>query len=482
QRNLVFMISDGFGLASESMARAFVQQQSDSFPPEWASILDNLLVGTTRTRSSSTLVTDSAAGATAFSCAQKSFNGAIGVSRDRKPCATVLEAAKHSGYLTGLVSTARITHATPAAFAAHVVDRDMEELIAQQVIAYNASLVGGRGPTVDLMFGGGRCYFTPMNAGPQLGAESSCRSDQLDLWRFAQQAHGYTAISTRKQFDALAATPLSHKLPVLGLFANGHMAYEIDRKPTEEPSLTEMTIAALNMLHTAATGKNGTLGNAPGFFIMIEGARIDMAGHDNDPATHLRDIIEYWSAVAAVRAFVDANPDTLLISTSDHETGGLTLGIDPEYAWYPHVLGPVKQSADAICAQLRSLVKQPDQLRDSVTTQVLPLVLGIANATSYEVGRIVDAVAQGTKACKHAVGHVVSDRARVGWTTGGHTGVDVGLYAYGAESAGIRGSLENTQVGQLLATFLGVNTTALSPLLAHQTIEQEGFRRNKLLV
>ncbi|KAJ2486039.1 vacuolar alkaline phosphatase, partial [Coemansia sp. RSA 2320] len=140
QRNLVFMISDGFGLASESMARAFVQQQSGSFPPEWASILDSLLVGTTRTRSSSTLVTDSAAGATAFSCAQKSFNGAIGVSRDRKPCATVLEAAKHSGYLTGLVSTARITHATPAAFAAHVVDRDMEELIAQQVIAYNASL------------------------------------------------------------------------------------------------------------------------------------------------------------------------------------------------------------------------------------------------------------------------------------------------------------------------------------------------------
>ncbi|KAJ2893893.1 vacuolar alkaline phosphatase, partial [Coemansia aciculifera] len=111
-RNLIFMVSDGFGIASETMARNYVQT-TKNYPLEWASVLDDLLVGTSRTRSSDSLVTDSAAGATAFSCALKTYNGAIGVSYDGKPCGTILEAAKKAGYLTGLVSTARITHATP---------------------------------------------------------------------------------------------------------------------------------------------------------------------------------------------------------------------------------------------------------------------------------------------------------------------------------------------------------------------------------
>ncbi|KAJ2551974.1 vacuolar alkaline phosphatase, partial [Coemansia sp. RSA 1836] len=183
-RNLIFMISDGFGLASETLARNYVQA-TRKYPLEWASVLDDLLVGTTRTRSSDSLITDSAAGATAFSCAQTTYNGAIGISHDGKPCGTVLEAAKQAGYLTGLVSTARITHATPGSFAAHVLHRDMEELIAEHMISYNSSLTPA--PTVDLMFGGGRCFFAPKTPNPAAGnPKSSCRTDQLDLWKFAQ--------------------------------------------------------------------------------------------------------------------------------------------------------------------------------------------------------------------------------------------------------------------------------------------------------
>ncbi|KAI8320653.1 alkaline phosphatase-like protein [Martensiomyces pterosporus] len=456
RRNLVFMISDGFGVASETMARAFVQQ-AVKVAPEWSSALDNMLVGTTRTRSSNTLVTDSAAGATAFSCAKKSFNGAIGITSDKRPCGTVLEAAKAKGYSTGLVTTARITHATPAAFAAHAVDRNMEDLIAQQEIGNNSI-----GHAVDLMFGGGRCFFLPKSH------KDGCRSDDLNVWDMAR-TNGYSTLNQRKEFDSLSP---SAKLPILGLFASGHMSFEIDRNPDLEPTLAEMTLRALDILHASV---NRTSGSHPGFFLMVEGARIDMAGHDNDPATHLHDIVEYWKAVEAVAKFVDDHPDTTLVSTSDHETGGLTLGIDPDYAWYPDVLANVKSSAEAICSALHRM--PAENQRSYITSTVLPQLLGIANYSDADVSMILGGLGGDSKSCKRAVGHTVSLRARIGWTTGGHTGTDVGLYAYGPGAAGLRGSHENTQVGAFLARYLGVDLDSVTQVLSHEQTEQQGSRR-----
>ncbi|KAJ1869090.1 vacuolar alkaline phosphatase, partial [Coemansia sp. S17] len=148
------------------------------------------------------------------------------------------------------------------------------------------------------------------------------------------------------------------------------------------------------------------------------------------------------------------------------------------YVWYPNVLTPVKNSAEVICSQIRPLSKDHKKLLIAVTTKVLPKQLGITNATHEEINNIVDGAGGSAKACKHAVGHVVSDRARLGWTTGGHTGVDVGLYAYGAGSSTIRGNKDNTYVGQLLADFLDVKPESITPLLANQKTVQEGFDEN----
>ncbi|KAJ2720453.1 vacuolar alkaline phosphatase [Coemansia sp. Benny D115] len=449
---MIMMISDGFGSASETMGRDYAQQLGGK-SYDWLSVLDELYVGVSRTKSSDTLVTDSAAGATVFSCAKKTYNGAIAVTPDEKPCGTVLEAAKLKGYTTALVSTARITHATPAAFASHVVDRDMEVLIAEQLIGRNVLK-----NKVDLMFGGGRCFFLPNNT------DGSCRTDSTNAWRLAETL-GYSLIDSRKSFDKLESTA---PLPLLGLFTSDHMSYEIDRNANIEPSLTEMTTKALDILY------EHTRTSPQGFFIMVEGARIDMAGHDNDPAAHLHDIIQYWETVDAVRKFVDRHPDTSMVSTSDHETGGLTIGIDPDYLWYPAVLQPVKKSAEVICREIKKLPES--QRLYFVSHTVIPDYLGIKSSNNTaSTMRIVNAVPAGSKKCKIAVGHVVSDLAHLGWSTGGHTGVDVGLYTYGQGVKDLKGNLENTQIGDFLASYLQVDLDPVTQRLENETIVQDGF-------
>merc|ERR1711977_194394 len=157
------------GPASLSMTRSF-RQLRDGLPIDDTLVLDQHLIGSSRTRSTSSLVTDSAAGATAFSCGLKSYNGAISMLPDHTPCGTVLEAAKKAGYMTGLVVTTDITDATPACFAAHVNMRLEEDLIAQQEVGEHPL-----GRVVDLILGGGRCHFLPNTT------DGSCRADDTDI-------------------------------------------------------------------------------------------------------------------------------------------------------------------------------------------------------------------------------------------------------------------------------------------------------------
>ncbi|GAA6061314.1 hypothetical protein JCM10212_003204, partial [Sporobolomyces blumeae] len=365
---VILMISDGMGPASETFARSYLRYlhetnsttttTTDGSPRSllnesvWAGLedgfrqgrggegggtpLDSMLVGTSRTRSTSSLITDSAAGATAFSCLAKTYNGAIGVSPSRAPCGTILEAAHRQGFATGFATTSRVTHATPAALYSHVVDRDLESEIATFLVG-----LGPQGQVVDLALGGGRCYFVGGNGSTPDG----CRTDEDDLLARAKERgvrvlEGMKALRDWKDEDFDSGGKGSSTGAVLGLFAKDHMDYEVDRQRTtiladEQPSLKEMTLHALRYLK-----RRGSKGK--GFFLMIEGARIDMAAHNNDPIAHLSDILAYYETVQHVKQWVDHENDygtpTLLISVSDHETGGLALGrqlsdVYPEYLW-----------------------------------------------------------------------------------------------------------------------------------------------------
>lgn len=308
KRNLIFMVSDGMGPAVLSLTRSY-RQLVDGLEHDDTLELDKHFWGTSRTRSSNRLVTDSAAGATAFSCGKKTYNGAISVLPDYSPCGSVLEAAKKAGYHTGLVVTTDITDATPACFASHVNLREQEDEIALQEVGE-----GPLGRVVDLMLGGGRCHFLPNTT------EGSCRADDIDVAKIAREKHGWNYFDDRAGFDGMWSGE-NVSLPTMGLFAGADVPFEIDRRNQADvyPSLSEMAATALRALDLA------TKDSEQGFFLMIEGSRIDHAGHINDPAAQVREVLEYDKTFKSVVDFVKSSKtESLLVATSDHETGGLS--------------------------------------------------------------------------------------------------------------------------------------------------------------
>jgi alkaline phosphatase len=323
----------------------------------------------------------------------------------------------------------------------------MESDIAdQEVRGYKAGKLGNK-PAVDLMMGGGRCFFVG-NDTEKLG--KTCRKDGKDLWTESKK-YGWTALSTRKEFDQIV--PGKARLPLMALFTSSHMNYEIDRDPQKEPSLKEMALKAIALLEKESKGK--------GYFLMIEGSRIDMAAHSNDPAGHLHDILAYHEAIAAVKDHVAKyKSETVMISVSDHETGGMTLGrqLDPakeaEYFWKPETLKDIHKSTDAMAKEL---------LGKGVATESVLKGAGL-DATSEEKEELSRIVKTKNEAAVLAyLSRIESTRARIGWTTTGHSGVDVNLYAYGEGSERLRGSHPNTDVGRFIFQQLGIRRWKQKP-------------------
>ncbi|KAI8639397.1 alkaline-phosphatase-like protein [Parasitella parasitica] len=467
KRNVIMMISDGFGPASETFARQYYRWRED-LPVNAIFPLDKILVGTSRTQSSSSLITDSAAGATAFSCAIKTYNGAIGVNPDEAPCGTVLESAKvHRNMKTGLVVKSRVTHATPAAFSAHIGWRDWENQIAEHQVGYTPL-----GRTVDLMFGGGLCEFLSNNTA------ESCRLDNRNLIGDAKRDYGWDTITTRQQFDQL--DPKNVELPLMGLFAPHHMDYAIDNKPSIQPSLPEMAGKALDIL------KESIKDSKEGFFLMVEASRIDMAGHINDPATQFEEVWEYQQTIELLMKFVEQNPETVLIATSDHETGGLTVGRQvtkeyPEYEWNPEVLIKVKNSSEILAWKWMQAISEGKDTREYLIEVIIKDGTGVEDASDAEINQLLAWKENNLtyEFFAKALADIISKRAEIGWTTMGHTAVDVNLYAYGSKSESLRGNHENTDIGAFIVNYLNLDLDDITKRLNCDHNFVSGLKRQK---
>ncbi|KAK4694429.1 alkaline phosphatase, partial [Lecanoromycetidae sp. Uapishka_2] len=455
KRNMIFMVSDGMGPTSLSLTRSFRQAES-GLPLEDVLVLDQHLIGSSRTRSTSSLITDSAAGATAFSCGKKSYNGAISVLPDHSPCGTVLEAAKKAGYMTGLVVTTRITDATPACFAAHVNKREEEDRIAEQMIGEYPL-----GRVVDLMLGGGKCHFLPNSS------RGSCRADDTDVIEMAKNKD-FNYVGDKKGFDGLDFGS-AVKLPLLGLFAHTDIPYEVDRRNMNDiyPSLDEMARTALKALSDA------TKDSDQGFFLMIEGSRIDHAGHGNDPVAQVHEVLAYDKAFASVLDFLDKDTvEGVVVGTSDHETGGLATARQlhdayPIYRWYPDMLVNATHSAENLAYQLHHKISQhpnwtPDALGTYIRAQLIELGLGVYDSTDDELKRLVDN-AHDPWPASYVFADIISRRAQVGWSTHGHSAVDVNIYASNPKHARqLIGNHENTEIGGFIREYLDLDLDAVT--------------------
>jgi alkaline phosphatase len=288
---VILFIGDGMGEAHRNAARWSDVGQSGALAMDRMPTL-----GWSETASADNVVTDSAAAATALATGVKTNNGMIGQDPAGNALTTILDRAQSNGMAVGLVTNVQMTHATPAAFAAHVPDRNMMTEIAGQMLATG----------IDVLLGGGEDEFLPVGVAgcyPEPGE----RTDGRNLITEATGS-GYTYVCDAASLAGLDPASTSK---LLGLFADEGMT-----RPYS-PSLEEMTQKAIDILSQ----------DPDGFFLMVEGGQIDWAGHANDAPNVISDTIGFDQAVALGQAYAASAENILIIVTADHETGGMSVDL-----------------------------------------------------------------------------------------------------------------------------------------------------------
>lgn len=429
-RNVIFMVADGMSLGTLVLAERFSQLHRGrgthwlgaySRPGARRALMD--------TASLNSLVTDSAAASSSWGCGHRVNNGAINCAPDGTLHTPIFSRARAAGLATALVTTATVTHATPAGFVAQATMRATESDIALQYLAAD----------LELVLGGGTKFF-----------DANKRPDKRDLGA-AFAAKGYAVVRDRA---GLLAAPKQARL--LGLFSEGHMPYDLDRRADDAtaervPSLAEMTTVALSRLASAPKG----------FMLQVEGARVDHGAHANDVGALLYDQLAFDDAVGVVLEFVSKRDDTLLVITSDHGNANPGLnGVGGSFEAKEGAYG-----ATGACFERLSRFRRtntwvmeglkkgaaPAAIRDRVK-EATDLVL-----TDEQVEIMRRALAKehrDTYAVRNAplvaLGQLVANHVSVGWTGVSHTSDFTELAAFGPGSETVGGVLLNTSLNRLM--------------------------------
>jgi len=371
-QNVILLIGDGMGAAHRTAARL------DSIGREGELAMDTLPIGgMSRVWSMESVVPDSAAAGTALAAGVKTSIVAIAVDSDGNPVETILEKAQEAGKSVGLVTDVQLAHATPAVFAAHNTNRNNYLEIALDIFEHD----------VDVLLGGGEDHFLPEGT-PGCYPEDGERTDGRNLIDEAV-AKGYEHVCNEADFDAVDPEQTDR---LFGTFADAGMARPFT------PSLAEMTAKAIAILSK----------NEEGFFLMVEGGQIDWAAHANDALNTLGDTLAFDEAVKAALDFQVEHPETLVIVTADHTTGGLTIEDTPQ---------------DEAC---------PEPLPDD------------------------------SRECKTALWEDGPFEERSGstfwldWTSAHHTGGDVPVTAIGPHAIDLAGYYENTHIFEVMRDALGL--------------------------
>lgn len=430
-KNIIMMIPDGQSVGHTTLARWYKGEDL---------AVDPYACGLVRTYSSDAAIADSAPAGTAFATGFKSHTGFVGVlpdentmpgldpieeSEKRMPVASVLEAAQLLGKSTGLVATSEVMHATLADFTAHDPSRKNYDNLSEQQVYQE----------LDVVLGGGGYYFTPEG-----------RGDGEDLVEELKNL-GYDYITTPEEMKNTTSDK------IWGMFADKDLAYDMDRNEDEQPSIAEMTEKAIETLSK----------NEDGFFLLVEGSKVDWASHANDPIGVISETLAYDEAVEAAIEFAKKDGNTVVISVTDHGNGGLTIGsteTDSNYSTQPleAFIGPLKE-ATTTGVGIEAYFNED---RSNVI-EVMSKYFGIDDLTQEEIDAIKNA-SEGSM--NYTVGPIISKRANIGWTTTGHTGEDVPLYIYAPEGCEkLTGVVENTDIANYMADLLGISLSDVTEQL-----------------
>lgn len=435
--NIIMMIPDGCDETVQTVARWY--KGGDL-------MLDHMQTGSVKTHMANSVITGSAAAATAFATGHKTTARFLGVGPRTKdlitgleptaepyaPVASVLEAAQRDGKAIGIVATSRITHATPAAFTSHIHDRGWDNKIMEHIVYNN----------VDVVFGGGARHLIPKDESytTSFGATwKGKRADGENLIGVLKE-RGYQFVDSRGQMAQISGGK------VWGLFDDSHMQPDIDRKyfAEHEPSLAEMVEKAIEILSQ----------DPDGFVLMVEGSQVDWAGHNNDPIYMVTDFLAFDQAVQVATEYAEKDQKTVVMAFPDHNTGGMKIGhyitpmgytettlenlLDPLKGMKMSANGILAKMADKTDAALKVSVLENwnMQLTDDDVTQIRALEKNVG--LSYALARVVS-----------------RNYTVIGWTTHGHTGETVPLWMMG-QSAPV-GVIDNTDLAFIAADAIGVD-------------------------
>lgn len=421
-------IGDGMSIPQRMMTDEYLARKEngklliDTFPHQ----------AITTTRAADQFITDSAASGTAIACGEKTNNGRIGMdAAGERKLESVAYVAKKSGRKVGIVTTVTLNHATPAAFYAHNPSRGNYYQIGLDLIASGFDYFGG----------GGLAKHDDREHKDYKG----------DVYKLAEEA-GYTVSLTKEGFGKLK--PGGGK--VISLGAKADLPYAIDQREGDL-NLADFTRQGIELLD-----------NDKGFFMMVEGGKIDWMCHANDAATTIKEVIDFDNAVKVAYDFAQKHPrDTLIVVTGDHETGGLTLGFGGTgYRSYIQNLSAQTCSRNEMQSRFKAAkATEFAGIKPEITATTGLLFtggekaeLGTLNLSDSEIRTLEDVFAQhlkkgvfkGHSPLATAAIKLLNNKSGVAWTSGAHTALPVSTTAFGAQAGLFASMLDNTDIAKRL--------------------------------
>ncbi len=438
-----YFIGDGMGVNQVNGTEMYLAEQEGRIGVTPLLFTQFPAVGVATTFSATNSVTDSSAAGTALATGVKTYNGAIGMDDQKNVIQSVAEKAKKAGKKVGVTTSVSVDHATPAAFYAHQPNRSMYYEIALDLPKAN----------FDFYAGGG--FLKPTTTADKKEAPS--------IFPIIEEA-GYTIAKGIDDFK-VKSTQADKMILIQKDGANPScLPYSIDRKDGDM-TLAEITESAVSFL---------TKGKNKGFFLMVEGGKIDWACHSNAPATVFEEVIDMDNAIKVAYEFYKKHPkETLIVVTADHETGGLGLGTG-KYELHLKALKNQKQSQDLLSTAITDLRKAKGHnvtWEDAKALLVekmgfwkeLPLtweqekMLRDEFEQSFVKNKVVfeETLYSKTEPLAATARKVMSQIAMIGWTSGSHTAEYVPVYAVGAGSKEFAGKYDNTEIPKRIAKVAG---------------------------